>query len=87
MKIKKSKYNDVEKIEHYLYGILDDDNVLRIINEYGQDPHLVCYKNDFNGIWGAIDELMHFQGEDVSLQEYNKLSMEWTKEYEKYTRI
>ena len=34
MKIKKSKYIDAKKSEHYLYGILDDDNILRIVDEH-----------------------------------------------------
>lgn len=82
MKIKKSKYIDAKKSEYYLYGILDDDNILRIVDEHGQDPHLVYRQYDYNGIWGAIDELIHFHGEDVSLREYDKLSIGWTKEHE-----
>ena len=81
IKITKSQYIDAKKSEHYLYGILDDDNILRIVDEYGKDPHLVYRQYDYNGIWGAIDELIHFHGEDVSLREYNKLSIGWIKEH------
>ena len=51
------------------------------MDEHGKDPHLVYRQYDYNGIWGAIDELIHFHGEDVSLREYDKLSVGWIKEH------
>ena len=44
----------MQKSEHYLYGILGDDNILGIVDEHGQDPHLVYHQYDYNGIWEQL---------------------------------
>ncbi len=84
MKVLRSKYifdNGVQKFDHYLYGIIDNSNLLTIVDEHGKDPHLVYKFRDNNGIWGAIDELMNGRGEEVSDYEYNKLIQKWINEY------
>jgi hypothetical protein len=84
MKVLKAKYifdNGVEKFDHYLYGIFDDYDLLTIVDERGKDPHLVYKFHDISGIWGAIDKLIHGQGEEISKNEYDKLVQKWIDEY------
>lgn len=84
MKVLRSKYifdNGAEKFDHYLYGIIDNSNLLTIVDERGKDPHLVYKFKDASGIWGAIDELMNGHGEEVSKDTYDKLVQKWIDEY------
>lgn len=86
MKVLRSKYifdNGVNEFEHYLYGIIDDSNLLTIVDEHGKDPHLVYNFRDNHGIWGALDELMNGHGEEISKDEYDKLVQKWINEYNK----
>lgn len=86
MKVLRSKYifdNGVKKFEHYLYGIIDDSNLLTIVDERGKDPHLVYKFRDTSGIWGALDELMNGHGEEISKDEYDRLLQNLKDEYDK----
>ena len=86
MKVLRSKYifdNGVKEYEHYLYGIIDDSNLLTIVDERGKDPHLVYNFRDNHGIWGALDELMNGHGEEISKDTYDKLVQKWIDEYNK----
>ena len=84
MKVLRSKYifnNGIKEFEHYLYGIIDDSNLLIIVDEHGKDPHLVYHFRNNHGIWGALDELMNGHGEEISKEEYEKLVQKWINEY------
>ena len=86
MTVKRSKYifdNGYEQFEHYLYGIRYDDDVFTIVDEYGKDPHLSYNFRDMKGIWGAIEELLYGQGEELTKEEYDKLFDSWIESYNK----